>query len=116
VLADPGLSGGIWRPSEQTGMHRYAGLWSYRSPRVTAGRRDEPVALCDLAPTLLHDLGLRYPAAVHGRPVADVLGTGTGPLPFLPDPGAPEPHPRDTARSLREDDLTARTLSAMGYL
>ncbi|ARF65162.1 hypothetical protein B1H20_29950 [Streptomyces violaceoruber] len=116
VLADPGPVGGVWRPSEQTGMHRYAGLWAYRSPRVPAGRREEPVALCDLAPTLLHDLGLRHPAAVHGRPVPEVLDAGAGPLPFLPDPGAPAPHPKDIARSLREDDLTARTLSAMGYL
>jgi predicted AlkP superfamily phosphohydrolase/phosphomutase len=115
VLADPGLDGDVWRPSEQTGMHRYAGMWAYRSPRVSPGRLGAPVALCDLVPTLLHDLGLRQPAAAHGRPVATVREGGSGPLPFLDDARAPASSP-DTGRSLREDDHTARALSSMGYL
>ncbi|MEU6021898.1 alkaline phosphatase family protein [Micromonospora sp. NPDC047134] len=115
VLADPGLDGGIWRPSEQTGMHRYAGMWSYRSPRVTPGRLDTPAALCDLVPTLLHDLGLRQSAGAHGRPVAAVRDNGTAPLPFLDDVPLPA-SPSDTARLLRDDDATARALSSMGYL
>ncbi|MEV1156010.1 alkaline phosphatase family protein [Micromonospora chokoriensis] len=116
VLADPGITGGRWRPSEQTGMHRYAGMWAYRSPRVSPGPHPDPVALCDLAPTLLADLGLRFPAAVHGRPIPEVLEANGSPLPYLPDPGAPEASAADTARILHEDDLTARSLSAMGYL
>lgn len=110
------MTGGVWRPSEQTGLHRHAGLWAYRSPKVTPRRLTEPVALCDLAPTLFHDLGLRYPASISGRPIPDVLAHGPEPLPFLPDPTAPEPSPRDAARSLREDDLTTHALKSMGYL
>jgi predicted AlkP superfamily phosphohydrolase/phosphomutase len=116
VLADPGMTGGVWRPSEQTGLHRHAGLWAYRSPRVTPRRLAEPVALCDLAPTLFHDLGLRCPASISGRPIPAILADGPAPLPFLPDPTAPEPSPRDAARTLREDDLTTHALKSMGYL
>jgi predicted AlkP superfamily phosphohydrolase/phosphomutase len=115
VLADPGLDGGLWRTSEQTGMHRYAGMWSYRSPRVPAGRLDAPVGLCDLVPTLLHDLGLRQSPSAHGRPIAAVRDRGSGALPFLSDVDVPAT-PADTGRLLREDDLTARALSSMGYL
>lgn len=116
VLASSDIRGPVWRPSEQTGLHRYAGMWALRCPELPTGRYDSSVALVDLAPTLLHELGLRFPASVHGRPLAEALRSGRDPLPFLTDAAAAPALVRDSTRHLRDDDLTTKTLSAMGYL
>jgi predicted AlkP superfamily phosphohydrolase/phosphomutase len=47
VLPVPDLTGGRWRPSGQTGLHRYRRMWAHRSPRVRPGRLDCPVPLVD---------------------------------------------------------------------
>lgn len=116
TLASPDFTGPVWRPSDQTGMHRHAGLWSLRAPGVRPGRVAAPAALADLAPTLLHQLGLRFPAGIDGRPLPTVLGSGSGRLEFLDEHSAPPVSTVDSERHLRDDDLTTRTLSAMGYL
>ncbi|MFK3979421.1 alkaline phosphatase family protein [Micromonospora sp. NPDC050397] len=116
VLADPSIGGDVWRSSYQSGMHRYSGMWAIRSPRVTPGRHPDPVALHDVIPTLLHDLGLRQPGSVAGRPIPAVTAQHPDVQPYLPDvasvrtPGDPDP------RRVRDDDLTAKALAAMGYL
>ncbi|GAA3966882.1 alkaline phosphatase family protein [Actinomadura viridis] len=115
VLASPNITGPVWRPSEQTGMHRYEGMWAYRSPALSPGRRDTPVALADLVPTLLHDLGLSHPAGIDGRPLPELYDAAP-PVPFLPEDDDRPAAPDDEVRLLAEDDATARTLSAMGYL
>lgn len=115
VLADPAPGGQLWRQSLQTGMHRYAGIWAMRSPRVGSGRMTEPVALQDLMPTLLHDLRLRQPAAVDGRPIDVLMGQAADALPNLPD-SAHTPVTVSPSRHIRDEDVTAKALAAMGYL
>lgn len=117
VLADAQIGAtGPWRSSDQTGMHRYAGMWSYRSPNLPAGRYSEPVALEDLVPTVLHDLGLRQPANVPGRPIGSLIERKPDLLPFLPDSSAPPASHREQATYARDQSTTARTLAAMGYM
>ncbi|MFE5121593.1 alkaline phosphatase family protein [Streptomyces sp. NPDC056669] len=120
VLASPAISGPLWRPSEQTGMHRYLGMWALRGTSLAPGRRTAPVALADLMPTLLAEAGLTFPAAVHGRPLQwDGRDGADGGRAFLA-PGetasaVASGGAEETAR-LSEEDLTAKALGAMGYL
>ncbi|MFL6137251.1 MAG: alkaline phosphatase family protein [Frankiaceae bacterium] len=114
VLADPHIGGPTWAPSQQTGMHRYEGMWALRSGRVVAGRRSTPIALHDLMPTLLHALDLRQPAEALGRP--DPLLLPNSALPWLPDPAASAAGADRSSERVRDHELTAEILSTMGYL
>ncbi|HEX4790873.1 MAG TPA: hypothetical protein VH372_20595, partial [Actinospica sp.] len=121
VLPVGELSGGVWRPSAQTGLHRHEGMWAYRSPRTAPGRRAEPVPLVDLIPSALSDLGADWPEDVHGRarlelfsetvarPAPDprVRGSAAGATP-VPEPVA--------AGAESEDTYTSDRLREMGYL
>lgn len=114
VLADPGMGEGIWKPSWQTGMHRYAGVFAIASPRISPGRRETSTALADLAPSLLYDLGLAAPGDIHGHVIPEVRRGRSREIATLTDPElktAPDRGP-----SLREEDATAQSLRAMGYL
>ncbi len=116
ILASPAFDGPIWRPSDQTGMHRHAGMWALRGGPLPAGRHADPVALQDLAPTLMDVLGLRFPAGIAGRPLTWGTPDAAGDAVFLPgEPGVPDTA-EDLERHLSDDDVTARTLGAMGYL
>lgn len=121
ILASPSITGPAWRPSEQTGMHRYQGMWAMRAKGQTPGRRTALVALEDLMPTLFEELGLTFPAAVHGRPV-QWGGADGGRAYLVPEPGpaqtAPAGGPGEAAEVARlsEEDLTTKALGAMGYL
>jgi predicted AlkP superfamily phosphohydrolase/phosphomutase len=124
VLASPAATGALWRPSEQTGMHRYQGIWALRGTSLAPGRRSGPVPLTDLMPTLMAGLGLTFPAGVDGRPLQwDGERSGVDFLPAEPaaasgaptGAGMPTASGPATAR-LGEEDLTAKALGAMGYL
>ncbi|MFC5719509.1 alkaline phosphatase family protein [Streptomyces gamaensis] len=118
VLPVPDLVPQLWRPSTQTGLHRHAGLWAHRSPRVRPGRLPGTVPLVDAMPTLLTDLGAAWPDDVHGRPRTEVF-TGDVRVPPPLDastPGtlpAPPPGSREAAA---EDAYTSDRLREMGYL
>lgn len=119
VLLVPDLDVPIWKPSWQTGLHRYAGLWAQASPRTKPGRLGTPVTLTSAVPTLLADLGARWPSSVHGRPVEAVL-TSDVDIP-APDP-ALDGEVRLPARvptqgsSSTEDEYTSNRLREMGYI
>jgi predicted AlkP superfamily phosphohydrolase/phosphomutase len=114
VLADPRPARDVWSPSHQTGMHRYTGMWSLRHPALPPSRLAGPVALHDLAPTLLHVLGLRRPGDVLGRPVQAVLDGHheSQPLPA----SAPRPGEVQDEVYLRDHEETRSILATMGYL
>ena len=58
-----------WR----TGDHNDRGLFIARGPGIAPGRRTEPMALTDVAPTIAAVLGVDLPD-VEGRPRADIVG------------------------------------------
>jgi predicted AlkP superfamily phosphohydrolase/phosphomutase len=119
VLPVTDLTGALWSPSAQTGLHRHQGIWAQRSPRVRPGRAAGTVPLVDTLPTLLMDLGAAWPEDIDGRPRTEI---------FTEDLPVPAPDPRVTARTeavpmaepaartADEDDYTAGRLREMGYL
>jgi len=115
IIVTADVSGPVWRPSWQTGLHRYQGMWLQASPRVRPGRLAAPVRIVDMVPKLLTDLGLRTPASVHGRPVAAALAGDVAVPPPLPE-RAGDPTTTATGDSAAEDAYTAARLREMGYL
>ena len=78
------------------------------------GRLTQPVALLDLIPTLLRDLGLRQRASAAGRPIDAVARKAPDVPAYLPETTySPESMPEV---HVRDEDLTAKALAAMGYL
>jgi predicted AlkP superfamily phosphohydrolase/phosphomutase len=119
VIVVPDLSGELWAPSWQTGLHRYAGLWAQASPNAVAGRLAGPVSLASAVPTLLADLGAQWPDTVHGAPVLDALtpGTGfTGAVPGLDRAGDPYLDASAHGESAVEAEYTSQRLREMGYI
>ena len=114
VIVTTALGGDLWRPSWQTGLHRYRGMWLHASPRVRPGRLAGTVPLVDLVPTLLADLGAGWPANVHGLPVLAALRPELDIPPHLDDVGQPAPA-RETA-SKTEDTFVSDRLREMGYI
>lgn len=120
VLVVPELGGGLWQPSWQTGLHRYAGMWVHVSPNVRPGRLAAPVSLTSAIPTLLADLRASWPSTVAGVPLPTVL------RPEVDIPG-PDPELERTeerhqppvgarASPVAEDEYTCRRLREMGYI
>jgi predicted AlkP superfamily phosphohydrolase/phosphomutase len=129
IVINAGLGDGSgWRASGQSGLHRYAGMWLQASPRVQAGRVASAVSLVDIMPTLLTELGVGWPATVHGAPVLSAFHDDVRvPAPVeSDDPTSPAlsagsageladavPNP---AGEQSEDAYTANALRAMGYM
>lgn len=116
VNAGLGSGTGAWRDSGQSGLHRYAGMWLHASPRVRAGRVASTVSIVDVLPTLLTELGVGWPATVHGAPVPGAFGADVrGPAPVeCDDPVLSEVAAAPAGES--EDDYTASRLREMGYI
>ncbi|WP_239139747.1 alkaline phosphatase family protein [Sphaerisporangium krabiense] len=113
VLPVTDLEGPVWRPSWQTGLHRYQGMWIHRSPRVTPGRLAGPVRIVDLLPTLLAELGASWPDSIDGHPVPVVRERQARPLGPLAEDEVVAPAP---AGPTEEDLYTSQRLREMGYL
>jgi predicted AlkP superfamily phosphohydrolase/phosphomutase len=119
VLPVPELTGRCWRPSAQTGLHRYRGMWALRSPRVRPGRLDRPISLVDTVPTLLADLGAGWPDDIDGRPRLEVFAVAPRPLrpvPRLSLAAHLGAQPSACPGELPEDSYTSDRLREMGYL
>lgn len=103
------VTGPLFRPSYQTGLHRFEGMWMMRSPRVATGALAEPMRIVDVAPTLMADLGLAVPAGLDGRARDDVFGRS----------GASAGHDhaeKQNDGASAEDAFVSERLRAMGYL
>jgi predicted AlkP superfamily phosphohydrolase/phosphomutase len=116
IVVGAGIGGDAWRPSWQTGLHRYAGLWLQASPRCKPARLSEPVSIVDVIPTLLADLGVGWPAGVHGEPVLDAFDAGSVPAGAEQYLEQDQPAPDHEPASRAEDEYTARMLREMGYI
>lgn len=56
-----------------TGTHRFDGVLLAGGPGIRPGRRDARVAMEDVAPTVMHLLGLPVPGEMDGRVVEEML-------------------------------------------
>jgi predicted AlkP superfamily phosphohydrolase/phosphomutase len=117
LMVVPTLTGAVWGLSQQTGLHRYEGMWIHASPRVRAGRLAHNVHITDVAPTLLADVGVDIPEFMQGRVRREIFsdasaGLGRYPSAFTPAPTDDESKSPDA----EEDELTFRRLREMGYL
>jgi predicted AlkP superfamily phosphohydrolase/phosphomutase len=116
VMVTTALGGELWRPSWQTGLHRYRGMWIHASPRIIPGRLAGTLPLIDLIPTLLTDLGASWPANVHGQPVRAVFSADLPEPGHLPDDGPFRPAAGGAAASCTEDSYVSERLREMGYI
>jgi predicted AlkP superfamily phosphohydrolase/phosphomutase len=107
------------RRREPTGTHRPEGVFVAAGPGIRRGARLTRLSILDVAPLLLHTLGLAVPEDLEGRVPADlyepshstahpvVYGDGTR----SPEPvGKPEPAPERGEKEIVE------RLRALGYL
>jgi predicted AlkP superfamily phosphohydrolase/phosphomutase len=115
VIVTTGLGEPRWRPSWQTGLHRYRGMWVHASPRVRPGRLAGTVPLVDLMPTLLADLGAGWPADIDGLPVVAALRPDVD-IPAQLEDAEQSARPAAMAGSRTEDTYVSDRLREMGYI
>jgi predicted AlkP superfamily phosphohydrolase/phosphomutase len=56
-----------------TGTHRPAGIFVASGPEIQRGARLAPLSILDVAPLMLHELGLAIPDTLEGRLVVEAL-------------------------------------------
>jgi predicted AlkP superfamily phosphohydrolase/phosphomutase len=60
----------IWPRPEPAGTHRPQGIFAARGPGIAAGARLADANIADIAPTLLHSLGLAVPEELEGHVIS----------------------------------------------
>lgn len=128
ILSDHGFRNGAGRPrdvvpyvSEKPGLwHRRYGIFTLTGPGVRQGRLDT-VSLYDIAPTVLHLLGLPGAVDMPGRILSeafqgDELASGRGRLATYEGFGNRHRAPVRTDASHRVEEEMIRELTALGYL
>lgn len=98
------ISGPLWRPSYQTGIHRHRGLWMQCAPHTAAGRITAPLRIVDVAPTMMRAFDLEPPTSVDGAAID--LSRGIEPSVSMCAP--------DDFQQL--ETVVTERLRAMGYL
>jgi predicted AlkP superfamily phosphohydrolase/phosphomutase len=97
---------------ERWASHRREGLFLGWGPDMTTGAGETPVEMVDVAPTVLHLLGLPIPSDMEGEVRLDLLApSARRPV----ERGSPLPSPRRSVPPPAESDLVRR-LRAVGYL
>jgi predicted AlkP superfamily phosphohydrolase/phosphomutase len=101
-----------------TGDHRMEGMIVASGPAFRAGAAPEGATLLDIAPTVLHLLGVPVPPDMDGRVLSEILDPA-----FAPSPGASSEAPRagveapvPVAYSEEEDAEIQQRLADLGYL
>jgi len=105
-----------------TGDHRMDGVLIARGPAFRSGARLETASLLDIAPTVLHLLGVPVPEDVDGRVIDEALDPAFEPEPAerIEDSGASggvsEPSVRSAPPSADHEEEVRRRLADLGYL
>ncbi len=102
-----------------TGDHRMEGMIVASGPAFRAGATPEGANLLDIAPTVLHLLGVPVPGDMDGRILTEILDPA-----YLPVDGSPSSSPADSqeaapvpvAYSEEEDAEIQQRLADLGYL
>ena len=108
--------GDLFREENRTGSHTLNGIILMFGPDIQAGARIEGATIYDLAPTMLHLMGLQVPEELPGRVLTEAIRPSVladfpvsmvaGALPLPPVPEVLEANP----------DMPEDNLRAMGYL
>ncbi len=103
-----------------TGDHRMEGVLIASGPAVRAGSKPEGATLLDIAPTVLHLLGVPVPADMDGRPLLELFDPSVAQAPGAPAiaPVGPADGEADgsSAYSEEEDAAIQQRLADLGYL
>ena len=103
-----------------TGDHRMEGVFIATGPAFRPGSAPAGATLLDIAPTVLHLLGVPVPADMDGRVLSEILDPSLSPsVPAEAPPSDPPPHegePVPVAYSEEEDAAIQQRLADLGYL
>ncbi len=103
-----------------TGDHRMEGVLIASGDAVRAGARPEGATLLDIAPTILHLLGVPVPPDMDGRPLVELFRDGAVPAPESASIAQPVPSDGgadgSSAYSEEEDAAIQQRLADLGYL
>jgi predicted AlkP superfamily phosphohydrolase/phosphomutase len=110
----------VRRRDQARGNHRFEGTFIAAGPGIRAGTHLDELAIVDVAPIVLHALGVPIPAGLDGRLPEELFEPGaldrTPPTYLLADP--PEPVPAGVAAPLDPDEeaVVLDRLRALGYV
>ena len=101
--------------SDYSASHWPTGMFALRGPGIKAGQWLEGAGIVDLAPTLMHVMGLPVSASMDGRVLLDVFDAAAGPVDVAEyDTAGPA---GGSASLSREDEAAIRQqLAGLGYL
>ena len=103
-----------------TGDHRLEGILIAGGPAFRAGASPVGATLLDIAPTVLHLLGVPVPPDVDGRVLTEILDPSLATPVEASDPGQDAPSPADepvpAAYTDEEDAAIQQRLADLGYL
>jgi predicted AlkP superfamily phosphohydrolase/phosphomutase len=116
---DPNQPENLQYYSGKSGTHRDDGIFLALGAGVRSGHRIETARIIDLAPTILHLLGVPVPDDMDGRALLDVLSSDCQQTPVAESPAA-EPAPADSfvesGYSIEEEQVISERLRALGYV
>jgi predicted AlkP superfamily phosphohydrolase/phosphomutase len=108
-----GLSDPFLPETGVKGDHRHNGVLIMRGPGLETSVTDFRPALIDLAPTILHALGLPVPSDIDGRVLEEIF-SNSPPIRFEDIDNSTSLDPPDYAE--READLIQQRLRGLGYV
>jgi predicted AlkP superfamily phosphohydrolase/phosphomutase len=101
--------------NNKSGSHRDDGIFLACGPDIPAGQRVETARIIDLAPTILHMLGVAVPADMDGRILNEVVAAEAARTDATPLP-APSVSTDNGAYSAEDERKIAERLQALGYV
>lgn len=101
-----------------TGDHRMEGILVASGPAFTTGAAPVDANLLDIAPTVLHLLGVPVPADMDGRVLVEILNPDVVPLPGERESAdaTTNREPVSVAYTAEEDAAIQQRLADLGYL
>ncbi len=107
----------ISRAFGPTGDHRLEGVLIASGPAFRQGAKPEGATLLDIAPTVLHLLGVPVPADMDGRVLEEILDPSVvAPAASPTDVSPPSSEPVAVAYTDEEDAAIQQRLADLGYL
>ncbi len=102
-----------WVGRERWGSHRREGVLLASGPDVSGGELERPLDMTDVAPTVLHMLGLPVPDDMPGEVRLDLQRSSSA---VRPVKRCPPGQSRRRVSARGDDEDLARRLRAIGYL
>jgi hypothetical protein len=101
--------------TEPSGAHHPEGIFIMHGPGVRCGARLPPLSICDVAPLLLHTLGLPVPSEMEGRVPAEAFTSAALNVETTAPPTAPAEGPEAEAYDPEAEHAILARLRALGY-